>query len=158
MMLEPIIEVVCESEDLEVREHFDDADIVAAINERLERGDLWAWCYVKVTARREGSQFVGKSSGLGCCSYDDESDFRAGGGYFDDMQAEALRDLESQERYAYKMSNGEVWTREDTFALARLIYKRWNSDAQAATVAWRRLYQNSTSESDFAKLIKGDVS
>src|SRR5690606_25924516 len=53
--------------------------------ERLEAGDLWAWCTVRVVARLgdlEGSDF------LGCCSYKDEADFMASG-YFEDMKAMA---------------------------------------------------------------------
>ena len=64
------------------------------ILERLDRGDIWAWCTVKVTARY--GSLVGVDY-LGCCSYRDERDFREpSGGYFDDMRREALRDLQSQ--------------------------------------------------------------
>ncbi len=59
---------------------------------RLESGDDWAWCMVVVEARYHG--LVGSDT-LGCCSYQDEADFRAGG-YYDDMKAEALADLQRQ--------------------------------------------------------------
>lgn len=57
---------------------------------RLESGDVWAWCSVRVTCadgETEGEAW------LGGCSYKDEEDFKAGG-YFDDMKAEALEDME----------------------------------------------------------------
>lgn len=39
--------------------------------------------------------------------------------------------------------------------LARLIYERWGNDLPAAAVAWRRLYQNNCSDSEFKKLVDG---
>jgi hypothetical protein len=48
----------------------------------LDRGNLWAWCLVKVTVRYGG---IVESDTLGCCSYRDEHDFREGGSYYDDM-------------------------------------------------------------------------
>lgn len=48
---------------------------------------------------------------------------------------------------------GEAFTAQDHSELARLIYRRWGNDIGAATVAWRRLFQNSTTESDFKKLL-----
>lgn len=60
---------------------------------RLNQGDVWAWATVTVEARYAG--LVGRNS-LGCCSYRDEAEFREPGGYFDDMKAEALADLQSE--------------------------------------------------------------
>ena len=57
---------------------------------RLDRGDLWAWCHVVVTARWNG--YVGEAH-LGGCSYADEESFRHPGGYYPQMQAEALAAL-----------------------------------------------------------------
>jgi hypothetical protein len=61
-----------EDEDLELEGAFasgdDDADIadIADIRDRLERGDLWAWCCVFVTATWGNHSF---STNLGGCSY-----------------------------------------------------------------------------------------
>ncbi len=41
----------------------------------------------------------------------------------------------------------------DHVVLARAIFIRWGSDLGAATVAWRRLFQNSTTREQFAQLI-----
>ncbi len=54
---------------------------------RLRRGDTWAWCCVKVTAKWKN--FTGVDY-LGCCSYEDEEDFKQEGGYWEDMKSEAL--------------------------------------------------------------------
>lgn len=58
--------------------------------ERLRRGDLWAWCTVRVVARVDGIDIIGENY-LGCCSYADEADFKAD--IYEDMCAEALEDL-----------------------------------------------------------------
>lgn len=66
-----------------------DAQLVRDIQRRLENGDLWAWCTVKVVA--EWREFRG-SNYLGACSYDNATDFKQGG-YYEDMCREALDDL-----------------------------------------------------------------
>lgn len=68
-----------------------DTETCDAINARLEDGDEWAWCSVKVTATF-GWGLVSASRYLGQCSYADEAGFRADA-YFEDMRAEALDDL-----------------------------------------------------------------
>lgn len=63
---------------------------------RLNDGDVWAWAAVLVTATLtlpNGKTIAGHAS-LGGCSYADEKDFCQPGGYFDDMKAEALDDLQ----------------------------------------------------------------
>ncbi len=50
---------------------------------------------------------------------------------------------------------GETFTSDEHKLLARLVFKRFGNDRTAATIAWRRLFQNSTSEWDFQKLIDG---
>lgn len=60
------------------------------IIERLDRGDTWAWASVLVKAEWNG--FTG-TAGLGCCSYRDEADFKAEGGYYEGLKTEAFDDL-----------------------------------------------------------------
>lgn len=48
---------------------------------------------------------------------------------------------------------GETFSDAETRQLAQLVFKRFGRDIPAATVAWRRLLQNGTSEHDFAKLV-----
>ena len=67
-----------------------DTEILSEINERLERGDVWAWAHV--TVRVTFGELTGEAS-LGGCSYKDEADFRQSGGYFDDLVVEAIADL-----------------------------------------------------------------
>ncbi len=64
-----------------------DAEIAESIREQLESGNEWAWCVAKVTGKWNGIEI---SDYLGGCSYKSADDFKALGGYFQDMQ-EAVR-------------------------------------------------------------------
>jgi hypothetical protein len=57
---------------------------------RLQQDQVWAWAAVTVIVA--WGSFEGRAY-LGCCSYADEKDFKQPGGYFDDMVAEALDEL-----------------------------------------------------------------
>ena len=67
-----------------------DQEVERDIFARLEQGDAWAWAAVTVIVA--WGSFEGRAY-LGCCSYTDENDFKQTGGYFDDMVAEALDEL-----------------------------------------------------------------
>lgn len=67
-----------------------DEELATEIEERLERGDTWAWCQVGVTASYAG---LTGSDFLGGCSYEDERNFVDSGGYYDDMMTEAIEEL-----------------------------------------------------------------
>lgn len=67
-----------------------DREVEDWIRRELDTGNLWAWCTVRVTAHWRGLQGVDH---LGCCSYRNEAEFRAPGGYFEDMKDRALDDL-----------------------------------------------------------------
>src|SRR5262249_20207174 len=60
------------------------------IREQLESGNEWAWFCARVVARWNG--FEGDDY-LGCCSYASGEEFCRPGGYYDDMKARALEDL-----------------------------------------------------------------
>jgi hypothetical protein len=89
-----------EQDDQPVRGHFVsdepelDRELEESILRRLDRGYIWAWASVRVTASItiDGVTFEGHDY-LGGCSYKSEADFREPGGYFDDMKVEALADL-----------------------------------------------------------------
>jgi hypothetical protein len=49
---------------------------------------------------------------------------------------------------------GQTWTFEDSRELARQVFRRFGNDLGAATAAWRRMLQNSATESDFLELIQ----
>lgn len=66
-----------------------DKQTEAWIHDQLNRGNQWAWCAVEVQAVFRGH--IGRDW-LGCCSYSGEKSFTQGG-YYDDMKAEALRNL-----------------------------------------------------------------
>lgn len=59
----------------------------------LEGGNDWAWCCVRVTATYDGIDCVVGMDYLNCCSYNDEEDFKAPGGYYDQIKEEARDDL-----------------------------------------------------------------
>ena len=70
-----------------------DREVEDGVLARLDAGDVWAWASVEVTAEWEG---VTGRDYLGACSYASEDDFCASGGYFEDMKAGALADLNAQ--------------------------------------------------------------
>ena len=69
-----------------------DAKVNAGIIERLDMGQLWAWCTVEVKVTIDG--FTANDY-LGCCSYDNEQEFKAGG-YYDDMVETCKNDIVEQ--------------------------------------------------------------
>lgn len=48
---------------------------MAAIKQRLDAGDSWAWCTVRVRVHYEGIDCITKSFTLRGCTYDDKRDF-----------------------------------------------------------------------------------
>lgn len=94
MKVKPGITLIVHEEDTPVRgnamasgEDALDKEVEDEILERLERGDVWAWCCVEVKATACG---LSASDYLGGCSYSDEKEFREPGGYYDDMVSEAV--------------------------------------------------------------------
>jgi hypothetical protein len=85
--------IECLEEDTPVKGSFasgeDELDrgLEASILERLQRGDTWAWCVVKVTAEYRG--FEGTDY-LGGCSYESEANFITSNDYYQSMRAEAF--------------------------------------------------------------------
>lgn len=84
-------------EDMEIRGNVSasgddelDKKIEDKIVEDFNNGNVWAWCWVKVTAKWKS--FTGYDT-LGGCSYKDENSFKQVGGYYEDMKAQALDDL-----------------------------------------------------------------
>ena len=63
------------------------------IRDQLERGNDWAWCQVTVTASWNGLE---GHAYLGGCSYRSHEEFCLEGGYYLDLKAEALADLNSE--------------------------------------------------------------
>lgn len=77
------------------------------IIEYLESGDIWAWAAVTVTAKvigENGEEFKGRAV-LGGCSYENEEDFRAPGGYFEDLKKEAADDLRGDLEHYVRSGN-----------------------------------------------------
>lgn len=91
-------EIECLPEDLPVRGNasFIDEETDRENEDRiiadLERGNAWAWCTVKVTARLRGNEWLEGESYLGCCSYASEEDFIKNSGCLDDLKKEAVKD------------------------------------------------------------------
>ena len=86
----------CVPEDIPIRGNasaFDeetDAQVEKDIRDQLARGNEWAWCVVRVTARWAGYEGYDY---LGGCSYRSVEEFKHPDGYFPDMKARALADL-----------------------------------------------------------------
>lgn len=91
--------LTCEPEFMPIRgnasawDDEEDEKYAQWIEEQLENGNEWAWCIVYVTADFDG--LTGFSSLGGCC-YAGAEDFKASGGYYDDMKAEALANLKTR--------------------------------------------------------------
>jgi len=70
---------------------------------RLQQEDVWAWAAVTIVV--SWGLFEARTH-LGCCSYADETDFKQPGGYFDDMVAEALDELNRTVSETYQQMKG----------------------------------------------------
>jgi hypothetical protein len=70
-----------------------DRELENQIIDRLDNGDVWAWCVVELRVTWEG--FKGTDF-LGGCSYDSERDFIENSMYYEDMIDVALEDLNAQ--------------------------------------------------------------
>lgn len=94
-----------ESEDIPLEGHFDsgdaeaDAEMVAELRQRLERGDIYAWFCAKVTASWKG---YSASDYGGGCSYENEKDFLKCD-YYSDLKARALDSLNKEIQEAAEM-------------------------------------------------------
>jgi len=80
-----------EPEEIDIAMDIDDEN--KKIVKRLELGDIWAWASVKITAHWHGLEGI---EYLGCCSYEDEEDFKKNSGYYEDMKKQALEDLQNR--------------------------------------------------------------
>lgn len=76
-----------------------DRELEQEILRRLERGDRWAWCTVRVIASWNGLE---GDDTLGCCSYESEEDFRNDDGYWPGMKAETLYRLNEKIKAKFK--------------------------------------------------------
>ena len=104
-------EIECLPEDMSVRGNAMDSgdaefdrQVEDEILSKLESGNEWAWCVVRVVARitlPNGTTLEGEDF-LGGCSYDSREDFEEGAAdYLDDMKGRALDNLrEVLARYA----------------------------------------------------------
>lgn len=107
-------EIECLPENMSVRGNAmcsGDADIDRQVEDeilhKLESGNEWAWCVVRVVARitlPSGTMLEG-SDYLGGCSYNSREDFEASTDYLEDMKGRALDDL--RETLARLVGDGE---------------------------------------------------
>lgn len=77
----------------------EDKRVEDEIIERLECGDIWAWCTVRVVASLPDSVLEGEKY-LGACSYRDLDDFMESG-YYEDMRDCALEELQDKVALVY---------------------------------------------------------
>ena len=64
--------------------------------DRLDAGNEWAWCSVRLTCEHKDYPFLEGVTYLGCCSYDSENDFVMNSGYIETMKDEARQCLEDE--------------------------------------------------------------
>ena len=64
-----------------------------AIRKDLDSGNDWAWCCAHLRGEFNGLR---ADAYLGGCNYDSREQFMEPGGYYDDMVAEVLADLNAQ--------------------------------------------------------------
>ena len=78
-----------------------DKEVEDEIIARLDKGDIWAWASVKVTAEWNGYKGVNH---LGACTCDNEQDFIVGNSdYYSDMCDNALDELNNELESAYNV-------------------------------------------------------
>ena len=71
----------------------ENAEAVADVYRRAGRSE-WGWCVAHVRVALPGTSLHADAY-LGGCSYESADDFKAGG-YYDDMVAEALAELQAE--------------------------------------------------------------
>jgi len=76
----------------ETRVH--DAFTISGILARLGAEDIWAWAFVEITCRVPNYASVGTAC-LGCCTFENEEDFRRGES-FDDLRRTARKALQAR--------------------------------------------------------------
>lgn len=84
-----------------------DKQVEDSILEKLEAGDAWAWCCVRVHVSFKG--ILSSNQYLGCCSYKDEDDF-ASGGYLDDMIKEGVDEINKTIKSLFEALSTEAET------------------------------------------------
>lgn len=106
-------------DDEEVRGNLMDSgdpqvDLAAEVEvcDRIDRGDVWAWCEITVTAsvclQVDGAELLAQCQTTLChCSYEDEADFIRCDDYYPQMKAEALEELNTC--IAEKIGHGRMW-------------------------------------------------
>jgi len=67
-----------------------DEELVNEIQFKLARGNLWAWCQVRIEVTWGG---FNECQYLGCCSYENEEDFKQHSGYYDQLVDEVIDNL-----------------------------------------------------------------
>lgn len=151
MTLQPEYWVTIEPEEIPVEGNAmasgdDEADRAEeqAILERLDAGDDWAWCTVVVHARLGDA--VGTAA-LGCCSYADEDDFKAPGGYYEDLCAEALEDIPGSA--AILACDGAPDPQPGELARLRAFVERWRdivAGYEPSAEGWARAFDREAGE------------
>lgn len=70
-----------------------DKKVEDQILNRLDDGDEWAWAMVLVQGEYHG---LTASDTLGACTYNNQTDFEQNSGYYDDMQATIVDELNTK--------------------------------------------------------------
>lgn len=81
-----------EPETDDPKDHFEFPEDVVLAKERIEDGNEWGWCCVKVTVKCGP---LSADDYLGACSYTSEEEFKTGG-YYEDMVDRCVDQLNEQ--------------------------------------------------------------
>jgi len=84
------IQLVLEDEDSNFEKELDDEYSKQWIRKELAKGNEWAWCSVRVSARYMGER---GDAYLGQCSYESKENFIAANDYYTSMVNEAVDEL-----------------------------------------------------------------
>jgi hypothetical protein len=106
-----IITIRAEEEDVSPKESYripgvkhrksDVKRYVDAVDDMVRKHGLpWGWCQVTITARYAS---LSGSAHLGACSYESDEDFEKNSGYYDQMVAEALDELQTNVDGTYRL-------------------------------------------------------
>jgi len=89
--------------DFEQEDGSADTELIHQVLKRLEDGNEWAWCVVRVTM--SWGEWKGVAY-LGGCSCDSLEEFIENGDYYQDLKKDALSELNARIGDSYRMIEG----------------------------------------------------
>jgi len=95
-------------DDLDWRKEMEGSpDTIRWIESELSMGNMWAWCRVTIIV---AFQTFEERDHIGSCSYQNEQEFKAPGGYYDDMVDECIDKI--ADAFEELFNTHELWEHE----------------------------------------------